>query len=1105
MRSVMKLVVACLFLLAGTSTQAFYDDAVETHSVVTNVMSFGALADGVANDTDAVQAAIDYVTAQEGGGDVVIPAGTYVLKGLELKSNVHLRIDSTAILNLDGGVSGTDGGTMINASGSDDWVENISIQGVGGRFNVIFPPNATKTRFVQLKKVRNFLLSDFTVYGNLSSYSSVVFGPSSFDEETRGMPTQGTMRNASIYNSEYGYGLIQAQACDTVLFTNLFASGGVALRFETGWDKMGELQYGGVFNVVGRNLSAYGAKQVVMMAPVALQQGPVDIEGVYGTNCNGVVTVADGGLRSLENPDIIPGSYAKGSSIRNVTAVFGTTAQYKAMPDDIPPEYVNLFSNVAHNMYGAPVIGPSLTVVQNNSENVTVSNVKSYGFTYTPPIKGDGYRQTEEPFTSTNYASNISGDFWDVTSRFNADGTNWISGNGSVGQMDLMKAIGENHALNYWGFKLEPDEDITIASDFRYAHQSGGDMLTALNGAAFGLMFSTDPSAAVGENRYCLLGNKGPGLGLIDDELSLLTHVDLNLDTVAGGWSDTFRLKWMIQRGETSYQGTALLYDHDDTLIYTGPTADLGIPNGTKIWAGYSTGTHGIGGAASGLSRVELDNFVFEASYVNEAPIWLQRPARAYAPVSTPYEFNLRGLVHEPNGKRVKYYMLQGPEWLRLDESGNLTGTPSVFDIGANECVVSAEDYEGLFSTNRLVMTVSSASSGSFRLSPVADAGVFLYATDDGNNATNNYGASRTFVLQRSDAATSNKVREVYFKYDLADIPGDLVTNAVLRLKASATDDSMVQTLWSVSDDDWSEGSITYANRPAVVAPLISAAIPDLDHWVEFNITDQVQQEWAGDHTLSLGLTALGGFQASYHSRDDTPGWRPELVVQTARASSESSFIIDSVVVGDPVIVGESHGDNLIQLVQGDDTWSFRSLGGPSWLAIAENGQLTGTPSEEYVGVNRWGMQVADGLNSPVMAVLEITVLNDADWAAHVFEHGLSGNPAADFDEDGQSDLLEYAFGGQCTNGAIQAPPAHLTFYPDGTIGYSCLQLNRPPSGMSYAAKWADHLTEATSWTNSWNRTTISPSDDSDYDLVERQLYEFDSDQRMFKVEITLP
>jgi hypothetical protein len=58
---------------------------------VYDVRDSGAVGDGKAIDTSAVQAAID-TCASKGGGTVVVPSGTYLVGSLELKSNVTLHI-----------------------------------------------------------------------------------------------------------------------------------------------------------------------------------------------------------------------------------------------------------------------------------------------------------------------------------------------------------------------------------------------------------------------------------------------------------------------------------------------------------------------------------------------------------------------------------------------------------------------------------------------------------------------------------------------------------------------------------------------------------------------------------------------------------------------------------------------------------------------------------------------------------------------------------------------------------------------------------------------------------------------------------------------------
>ncbi|HVT98634.1 MAG TPA: glycosyl hydrolase family 28-related protein, partial [Acidobacteriaceae bacterium] len=65
--------------------------AVDAGARVYNVRSYGARGDGRTLDTIAVQRAID-ACASDGGGIVLIPAGTFLLGSVEVKSNVILRI-----------------------------------------------------------------------------------------------------------------------------------------------------------------------------------------------------------------------------------------------------------------------------------------------------------------------------------------------------------------------------------------------------------------------------------------------------------------------------------------------------------------------------------------------------------------------------------------------------------------------------------------------------------------------------------------------------------------------------------------------------------------------------------------------------------------------------------------------------------------------------------------------------------------------------------------------------------------------------------------------------------------------------------------------------
>lgn len=65
---------------------------------VCDVKKYGAKGDGTTKDTDAVQKAIDECTAGTGGGTVEVPAGTYVIAPISLKSNMTLHLAKDATL-----------------------------------------------------------------------------------------------------------------------------------------------------------------------------------------------------------------------------------------------------------------------------------------------------------------------------------------------------------------------------------------------------------------------------------------------------------------------------------------------------------------------------------------------------------------------------------------------------------------------------------------------------------------------------------------------------------------------------------------------------------------------------------------------------------------------------------------------------------------------------------------------------------------------------------------------------------------------------------------------------------------------------------------------
>jgi hypothetical protein len=197
-----------------------------------NVKAYGALGNGSADDTTAIQAAIDAASAM-GGGIVFVPRGTYkiTLAGtacLTLADYVTLRgVGPKSILDF----RGTDGGSAIDLSGKTDaaveslLIQNLSTVSAEAAINSSSTTVRMRIRNVQIRGVSNAVtITNFATASNVATVTAPGHGYVSGDDVyTYGTGTTGVtnsldtmFRNITVVNANtWTSGIASSQTSTT--------------------------------------------------------------------------------------------------------------------------------------------------------------------------------------------------------------------------------------------------------------------------------------------------------------------------------------------------------------------------------------------------------------------------------------------------------------------------------------------------------------------------------------------------------------------------------------------------------------------------------------------------------------------------------------------------------------------------------------------------------------------------------------------------------------------------------------------------------------------------------------------------------------------------
>ena len=143
-------------------------------------------------------------------------------------------------------------------------------------------------------------------------------------------------------------------------------------------------------------------------------------------------------------------------------------------------------------------------------------------------------------------------------------------------------------------------------------------------------------------------------------------------------------------------------------------------------------------------------------------------------------------------------------------------------------------------------------------ISVTADSSVF-----SGKPDLNRGSADYLYVGETTHYPSTKSIARTWLKFDLSSLPEDIViTKAELWVYFEQYQGDGAAggiAVYFSSDDTWAETGITWNNQPSFEGSA-SDAIPQFtgwNQWKKFNVTTDVQNEYAGDKVVSWCLRAV--------------------------------------------------------------------------------------------------------------------------------------------------------------------------------------------------------------------------------------------------------
>lgn len=253
-----------------------------------------------------------------------------------------------------------------------------------------------------------------------------------------------------------------------------------------------------------------------------------------------------------------------------------------------------------------------------------------------------------------------------------------------------------------------------------------------------------------------------------------------------------------------------------------------------------------------------------------------------------PAEIKFGNSTDAPDGSSIEWAQVSGPASVVFDDATIAAPAVAFPEAGTYVLACTALGPDGLTGEGfedrvEVTITIHPADIARIDLAPTDDA----YVRGGAANENDNYGTANQLWLK--EVGNPSYTRESFLRFDLASLDAVQIQEATLTLHALEDDTAATAELHLMADDDWSEGSITWANRPTTGSWLETWS-PNPSFRQRFDLLDAVTQQVGGDNTLTLRLkvtnqsnsSTVFKFASKEHSNAEL---QPKLSLVTRRSN----------------------------------------------------------------------------------------------------------------------------------------------------------------------------------------------------------------------------